>query len=163
MKKVFVLLLVLTICICAQAQRSALIIDAGYRNKFDYTNWGIGLQYKYNLPLNLRVAADVMGYIPEESDFGLDIGVNIQYKLPIQKNLSVYPFAGVIISNHSFSADPNARNQTEFGVSLGFGAEYNVSKSGFINIDYRYNLIHKEKPAWYRDYSLIRLGYGFRF
>jgi opacity protein-like surface antigen len=67
------------------------------------------------------------------------------------------------MSKHSFSAEPDRRNQTEFGFSVGLGAEYNVDKKNFVNLDFRYNLIDKEKPAWYTDYGLIRVGYGFRF
>ncbi len=163
MKKLLLFPVLFFICLCVQGQKSSLIVDMGYRTEFDKANWGIGAQYKYTLPHHLRLAADVMAYIPEDSDYGLDVGVSLQYRLNVYKELYCYPFLGAIMSNHSFSAIPNPRNQSEFGFSFGLGAEYNVNKKSFVNLDFRYSLIDKEKPAWYKDYGLIRVGYGFRF
>lgn len=162
-KNLFAFVVFLICCVSVQAQKSALIMDLAYRNKFNYTNWGVGLQYKYNLPANFRAATDFVAYFPEESSFGLDFGINLQYQLHVCNNLSIYPFVGGIMSNHSFSGIPNNVNETGFGLSFGAGVEYNVSKKGFLNFDYRYNLIDKKKNAWYTDYSLIRIGYGVRF
>ncbi len=162
-KGVLIFVVVFACCAAVQAQKSALIIDLAHRNKLDYANWGIGLQYKYSLPVNFRVAADWVAYFPDNSNSGLDVGINLQYQLHVYNNLSIYPFIGGMISDHLFSGIPNSVKQTGFSFSFGIGAEYNLSKSGFINFDYRYNLIDKEKYAGYTDYSLIRLGYGFRF
>lgn len=164
MKRIlFLFVLLLTLHSGVYAQRSAAIVDFGYRNRFETTNWGMGLQYKYSLPSNLKLVTDVMAYFPQDSDFGLDVGLNLQYYLNACQNLYIYPFVGGIMSNHSFSAEPDARNQTEFGVNLGLGFQYNVSAKGFFNLDFRYNLIDKEEPAWYTNYGLFRFGYGFRF
>lgn len=145
------------------SQKSTIVIDLGYRTKFDNTKWGMGSQYKFSLNKNFRIASDFMLYIPEDSDFGLDVGLNIQYVINPVNNLSFYPLVGGIMSNHHFSADGGDRNQSEFGMALGAGAEYYVSRRGFISADWRYHLIDKEKPNWYRDYGVIRLGYGFKF
>ncbi len=162
-KGVLIFVVFLACCAAVQAQKSALIIDLAHRYKLDYANWGIGLQYKYSLPANFRVAGDWVAYFPDNSNSGLDVGVNLQYQLRIYNNLSIYPFIGGVISNHLFSGIPNSVKQNGFCLSFGVGAEYNVSKNGFVNFDYRYNLIDKEKYTGYTDYSLMRLGYGFRF
>jgi opacity protein-like surface antigen len=163
MKKTLLFLVLCLTSVCMQGQRSSLILDLGYRTEFDYADWGIGAQYKYDLPHNLRIATDLLAYIPGEDYFGLDLGVNLQYHINVYKNLYCYPLLGVIMSNHSFSADPNRRNQSELGFNFGLGAEYYISKTNFVNLDFRYNLIDKDKPAWYKDYGLVRIGYGFKF
>jgi hypothetical protein len=67
MKKSLLFLVLFFICVCVQGQKSSIIVDLGYRTKFDNTNWGIGAQYKYALPLNLRLATDFVAYIPEDN------------------------------------------------------------------------------------------------
>ncbi|MDU1891892.1 MAG: outer membrane beta-barrel protein [Dysgonomonas sp.] len=163
MKRLYFIATLLMICLCLFSQKSSVVIDLAYRTKFEYTNWGIGGQFRYNLPHNLRLAGELTAYFPEESDVGLDVGVNLQYTFHLNEKITLYPLVGAIMSNHSFSAEPNSRNQTEFGVAMGAGAEYNFGRKSFINLDYKYYLIDKEKPSWYRDYAVIKLGYGFRF
>ena len=145
------------------AQKSTVVIDLGYRNKTDNAKWGLGAQYKYKLPYNLRVAADFIFYLPKESTTGLDISVNAQYLLNIKKDITLYPIAGIVMSNHSFSAEPYNRHITDLGLETGLGGEFYLSKSSFINAEFKYLFIDKEKPAWYRDYGIFRVGYGFSF
>lgn len=162
MKRVILVIAILISCLYSFAQKSSAIIDLGYRTKFDNANWGMGGQFKYNLPYNLRAAADVMAYFPQNSDLGLDVGLNLQYLLKFDR-VGLYPVIGIVMSSHSFSAEPNSRDVTDFGLSLGAGAEFNLSRRSFINIDYKYYLINKDRPFWYTDYANIRIGYGFRF
>jgi len=163
MKKIILIIPLLIYFSYSFAQKSSVIIDLVYRTKMESSNWGIGGQYKYNLPYNFRAAADIMAYIPEDSNLGLDAVLNLQYNLIIFEKIGINPSVGVIISNHSFSADPENRKVSDFGLSIGGSAEYNLSRRNFINIDYKYFLINKDKPYWYRDYSTIKIGYGFRF
>ncbi|SHF51395.1 outer membrane beta-barrel protein [Dysgonomonas macrotermitis] len=157
----FILLCFISIT-TVQAQKSSLTVDLGYRNKSDRANWGIGTQFKYTLVKDFRLGADAMIYIPEDSYMGLDIGVNAQYLIHLQERLLVYPVAGLIISNHRFPSDPKARHVTGLGFSFGLGGEFYLSQKYFINADLRYSLIDKDKPHWYKDYALFRVGLGFR-
>ena len=75
-----------------------MVIDMNYRTKMDETNWGIGVQYRYNLPADFRLAADVVAYFPQNNDFGLDLGLNLQYLLPMNPKMKLYPIAGLIVS-----------------------------------------------------------------
>jgi len=161
-KLVFVFILMIS-CSCVYAQKASVVIDVGYRNKIDYANWGLGAQFRYSIIKDFRLASDIIAYIPDDSNLGLDVGVSAQYLIHLHERVSVYPVAGMIISNHSFSADPDNRKLTELGFNFGVGAEFNISSKGFINVDLRYSLINREKPQWYDNYGIIRLGYGFRF
>jgi opacity protein-like surface antigen len=146
-----------------------MIADIGYRNKFNHTNWGIGIQYKHIIPFHLMLSTDIIAYVPDNGGTGLDVGVNLQYRLNLHKNMTIYPFVGGVASNHLFGtgdlpdSDSDGLRVTDFGFIFGIGAEYNISRRDFVNIDFKYNLIDKGKHAWYEDYGLVRVGYGFRF
>lgn len=145
------------------SQQSSVIVDLGYRTNPDEANWGIGAQYKYIFPFNLRLGVGVMAYMPEDSNFGLDLNLDLQYLAKLNDRVGLYPIIGFLISNHDFSAEPNSRKQTDFGFGVGGGVEYNLTRKSFLNLECKYHFIKIEKPAWYDDYALIRLGYGFRF
>lgn len=158
-------LLYLFFLFCAlnvSAQNKSIIIDLGYRTKFEETKWGVGGQFKYQLFNNFRLATDLTYYFIEKNNLGLDIGVTAQYLLPLHDKLSIYPIAGVIISNHSFDAIPNSYKYTDLGLSIGGGSEFNIAKNKFINAEFKYYFLNKEKQE-YRDYGIIKIGYGFRF
>lgn len=163
MKQLYILSILLVLGISLSAQKSSVVIDMNYRTKVDESNWGIGAQYKYCLPYDFRIAANAVAYIPEDSSFGLDLGMNLQYVISANRLMAFYPMVGLIVSNQILSAEPNNRNLTDFGLSVGGGVEFNLTKRGFLNIDYKYYFLSKDEPYWYRDYANISIGYGFRF
>lgn len=163
MKKLQVISFLILVTISISAQKSSVVIDMNYRTKMDETKWGIGVQYRYNLPADFRLAADVVAYFPHENNLGLDLGLNLQYLLPMNPKMKLYPIAGFIVSNQSISAEPKSRNLTDFGLSLGGGVEFKLGKKSFFNIDYKYYFLSKDEPYWYRDYANISMGCGFRF
>jgi len=165
-KLLFAFLLFNCLGTAAYSQKMSAILDLNYRmmeGGHNLPDWGIGGQFTYSFTKNFRLAADFSAYFPDDSNNSLDISVNAQYVLPVSGHFAVYPFAGAIISNNSFSADPNNRNVTDYGFNIGAGLEYNFSAKSFLNFDFRYAFLDKEKPAWYDNYGIFRLGYGFRF
>lgn len=146
MRRIVYAVLFVFLCFNLKAQKASVVIDIGCRNKMENASWGIGGQFRYSLFKDFRLASDVIAYFPQDGNFGLDVGLNVQYLFRILPKVSVYPVAGLIISNHSLSAEPNARNMTDSGFSFGLGAELNIFPKGFINADCRYSIISKEKP-----------------
>jgi len=162
-KRIMLLFFIIIIIPELPAQRKSIVIDLNYRTEIRDSKWGIGGQFKYSLTSDIRLSSDVSAFVFNERDIGLDAGLNVQYLLSLNNMVIVYPFAGFMISNHSFSADPNRRNVTDPGMNIGGGIELNCGRKSFINIDFRYNFISKDKPRWYENYALLRMGYGFRF
>lgn len=163
MKKTLITILFAVLCICTYAQKSSLVFDLNYRSKIDDAKYGIGANYRYSLPYNIRLAANVTAYIPSDSNLGLDISINGHYLVNIIDNFRLYPVIGVVASNHSFSAVPNNRNITDLGCNLGLGAEFDLSDRGFLNFEFNQLLLKKEKPEWYSNYAIFSIGYGIRF
>lgn len=163
MKAIQIIIVLLVISMGVSAQKSSMVIDMNYRTKVDESHLGIGAKYRYNLPYDFRLGANAVAYFPEDSNFGLDLGMNLQYVVRTNRLMALYPMVGFIVSNQSLSAEPNNRNLTDFGLSLGGGVEISLSKKGFVNIDYQYYFLSKDEPYWYRDYANISIGYGFRF
>lgn len=163
MKKTLFLLLFTALSIGIYAQKSSLVFGLGYRTKIDDAKFGIGINYRYSLPYNIRLATNVTGYFPTDSNFGLDLSLSAHYLVKAADNFTVYPIVGVVASNHNFSAEPNNRNLTDFGCNLGLGAEFDLSARRFVNFEFNQLLLKKEKPEWYSNYSILSLGYGIRF
>ena len=109
MRTLFLVILGLSLSLNVLSQRSAVVVDVGYRTALDDANWGIGAQYKHILPFNLRLGVGAMAYIPEDNNFGLDLNLDLQYLVKLNDRVGLYPLVGFLISNHDFLAEPDSR------------------------------------------------------
>lgn len=138
----------------AQTGSKSALIKAGYQTKAKRI--GLGLEGRYSVTDNIRVAPDVTVFFPKDHLLGMDINVNAHYLLPLQEGFSFYPLAGIAMINNHYSNDGFSVSTTDFGFNLGAGAEYNLCPTNYVNVEFKYTFTD-------RDFAVFMLGYGIRF
>lgn len=163
MKKLLLLIALAAIFMGTQAQTGSksLMLKAGYQT--DYKRFGMGLEGRYNVTDNIRIAPDILFFFPKNHTTGLDINVNAHYVLNVQDGFSVYPLAGIgVINNRISSIDlgggvkTKSFGTTDFGFNLGAGASYDVTSNSYLNFEFKYTFQDV-------DCASIMVGYGVRF
>lgn len=165
MKKILFLIALLVTTISASSQTfqgdQALLFQAGYQS--NYNRALLGVQYRYSILDNLRVAPDATFLFPKDKTTGLDLNVNVHYVFELDYQLSAYPLAGLNMANNRFSGKTisgkkiDSNGWTDWGFNLGGGLGYNLfGGNSFINLEAKY--IFSSTDAF-----VFSLGYGFRF
>lgn len=156
MKRLLLLIALVAIFMGAQAQTGSksLMLKAGYQT--DYERFGIGLEGRYNVTDNIRIAPDLTFFFPKNHVTGLDINVNAHYVFDVQDGFSVYPLAGIAAVNNRWSAGGDSEGSTDFGFNLGAGASYDVTSTSYLNFEFKYTFQDV-------DCASFMVGYGVRF
>ena len=136
-----------------QGSKSALI-HTGYQS--NYERFGIGIEGRYELIDNFRIAPEIAVFFPKDHLTGLDINLNVQYTFKnVLDGLTIYPLAGINMNNNRFSYKGFTDHFTKMGFNLGAGAEYDLDY-GFLSFDMKATFADK-------TYGQFMLGYGLRF
>lgn len=156
MKKLLLIVALIVVSMSAYSQTGtkSLMLKAGYQT--DYKRFGLGVEGRYNITENIRLAPDVTFFFPNDHLTGLDINVNAHYVFNIQDGLSLYPLAGIGVINNRFSYQGYSNGSTDFGFNLGAGASYDLSDNSYVNFEFKYTF-----QDW--DCASVMVGYGFRF
>ncbi len=85
---------------------SSLMGNVGYQT--NYERFAIGVQGRYAIADNLRIAPDVTFYFPKDKVTGLDVIVivNFHYVFNFKEDgqrFSVYPLAGIGMQNNFYA------------------------------------------------------------
>lgn len=178
MKKTIMLALALLMSAGAFAQRGEMSIglrgsyfqeesgsfwsnSGGYKDHF-----GVGLQFTYGITDGLRVAPGVNYFFKHEGLTAFDANVDLHYLIPIVPRLKVYPILGASIvykkSEIVFEPSPgeqipHTNEDTEGGVNLGAGVQFDLCRNWFVNADYTYKAVSNVERGY------VSLGVGFRF
>ena len=128
----------------------SLMGNVGYQT--NYERFGLGVQGRYAIANNLRIAPDVTFYFPKDKITGLDV--------------NVYPLAGIGMQNNFYgkkSVETNGQeveidrsNSTKFAFNLGGGITLPISERSYLNAEAKF-MFAKD------DNASIMLGYGYRF
>lgn len=167
MKKIILLLACIATGLSLSAQKGdkAAIGSLGYQT--DYKRFAIGVQGRYNILDNVRIAPDITFYFPKDKVTGLDVMLNVHYvfKLP-QERISVFPLAGLGIQNNFYGRQSitiggteqktDSHTETDLAFNLGGGITYQVDDRFFLNAEARFILGDN-------DCAVILIGYGYKF
>ena len=138
----------------AQTGEKSVLVKGGYQTEFE--RFGLGVEGRYGLTDNFRVAPDVIFLIPNNHTTGLYVNANLHYTFPLQDNLTLYPLAGIAMANNRVSFAGESWRDTDFGLNLGAGVDYNLDSNSYVNVEFRYTFIDP-------DYALFTVGYGIKF
>jgi len=135
--------------------------NIGYQSS--YERFTLGVQGRYNLTDNIRLAPDVMFFFPKDKVTGLDVNLNAHYvfRFPGER-FSVYPLVGIGMQNNFYGKDSDANpkdkayTKTKLAFNLGGGISYNVTERGFLNAEIKFMFGDD-------DSAVFLLGYGYRF
>ncbi|WP_029904165.1 outer membrane beta-barrel protein [Prevotella sp. 10(H)] len=156
MKKflVFMAFIALSLSAFSQAGSKSVMVKAGYQT--DYERFGLGIEGRYSITDNIRVAPDFTFYFPNDHLTGLDFNANLHYVFPVQSGFSLYPLAGIGMVNNRFSFDGHSKGFTDFGVNLGAGGSFDIGYNGYLNVEFKYTFQDV-------DCANIMFGYGVKF
>ena len=113
-------------------------------------NGGFGAKIQYNVTNPIRVEA-AFAFLPSGFELGMwNLSVNANYLIPILEKLIVYPIAGLdfmkytsegekfVLFDRTLIVSLDAGNFTLFGVNIGGGTEFRLSKKISLQGELRY-------------------------
>lgn len=171
MKKLFLLIAIFMCAVGASAQtfkgEGSILGNLGYQT--NYERFGLGVQGRYVMANNLRIAPDVTLFFPKDKVTGLDINLNFHYVFNFSKDgqgFSVYPLAGIGMQNNFYgkrtvtvngeNVEQKSENKTKFAFNLGGGISLPLSAHSFLNAEAKFMFVDE-------DNVVIMLGYGYKF
>lgn len=158
MKKVLfslALVFLFSMGVSAQTGSKEIMPKIGYQTEAE--RFLIGLEGRYFLTDNIRLAPSVEFLLPKDHLTGLDVNFNAHYVFPFEGGFKAYPLVGLNVMNNRFSWEGESASDTMFGLNLGAGAQYDITENGYLNLEFKYTV--KE----YTDVAYITLGYGIKF
>lgn len=129
----------------------------------DNTALTIGLDYRYNIKNQLRLAPSVL-YMMEKDDLSTwYFNADAHYLIRTSEKVTLYPIGGIGLSSWKYEWDLTnrvvqslleefleenvgiKRSETKFrfGLNLGFGCEMRVSKDLILGAEFKYNLTNR--------------------
>lgn len=171
MKKLFLFAMMAVAALGMNAQtrkgESSLMGNVGYQS--DYERFGVGVQGRYAIANNLRIAPDVTFFFPNDKVTGLDVNVNFHYVFNFSKDgqgFSVYPLAGFGMQNNFYgkqrmevdgiAVETDRSSSTKLAFNLGGGITLPLTKRSYLNAEAKF-MFAKD------DSMVLMLGYGYRF
>ncbi len=181
MKKLFVAMFVAMLCMSAQAQEKgdvaiglrsgvniATLKIAGLEE--DVTNFGIGAFGQYNLSDNWRLELEGIYHPMKNHVSDITVGLNVHYLFSLGEAIKIYPTLGYALAfvhseaytitgkgGESQQISHDSENETDGGIQVGAGIQYNLGSNVFIAGEYKY------QPGIFGDGHVIMGSIGFRF
>lgn len=157
LKKILVLTFVMALSVSlsafSQSEGNAVVIKGGYQTEKEMG--GLGVEGRIGLVKNLRLSPDLIFLFPKDNVTGLDADANLELSFPVSSEVSLYPLAGLNMSNGRFSKDDYHNEWTNWGFNMGAGMDYNLTSKSFLNVSFRYTFNKT-------DFASFFVGYGIR-
>lgn len=177
MKKLFIAMCVSMLCIGAQAQKkgqfavglqtSETFTEVEFLGEKNNSNkWGFGAFGQYSISNHWRLEADATFHPMKDHMSDFLASLDIQYVFHLSEKFKIYPFLGYAMSfihcetytiaDEHGSITFEGDNDTDSGIQLGLGFQYNLKKDWFIKADYKY------QPGIFGDGHCIMFGIGYK-
>lgn len=171
MKRLWLLFCMLIFVLGATAQTrkgdASMLGNVGYQS--NYQRFGLGLQMRYAILNNVRIAPEVNFFFPKDKVTGLDVNINFHYVFNFKadgQGFQVYPLVGVGMQNNFYGKrsttfqgeefKESSSTHTDFALSLGGGITLPLSAKSYLNAETRFMSGDKES-------LVFMLGYGWNF
>ncbi len=178
MKKLFLTLCVALLSLGAQAQErgdfavglrggaSIYTLRLGDFSE-NVTQFGIGVFGQYNLSRHFRL--DLEGIYHPKTDHTTDfqVGLDVQYLIHVSDDFKIFPLVGYSLAfQHTDTfTDTSDRgsitveggNNTDGGVQVGLGLQYNFGDNWFASAEYRF------QPGIFGNAHVVLGSVGYRF
>ena len=152
MKKVLFALLLTVITMSASAQAGSQSVGLSLGYAFDTNNTTIGVDYRYNITDEWRLAPSVSRYIQHDYIDAWVIDANVHYVFRLSEMVGFYPLAGLSLSFWDIQYD-----STRFGANLGLGSELYATENITIGLEAKYNIV----SDFGQPNVALRIGYNF--
>lgn len=162
--------LVLALGVNAQSRKGEASVMGSVGYQSNYQRFGVGLQARYAMLNNLRIAPEVNFFFPKNKVTGLDVNVNFHYVFNFKadgQGFQVYPLAGVGMQTNFYGSKDltykgeqidheSSHTNTDFAFSLGGGITLPLSSKCYLNAETKFMFGDKES-------LVFMLGYGWKF
>ena len=126
----------------AQDKKYGVGINLLYGTKIE--NIGFGVKGQYYATDAVRVEANA-AYFMEKNDWKMwDVNLVGHYLIPIGEKFSVYPLAGIGITNWSTNV---FNGKIKFVIDLGGGFQFDVAEDFAVNAEVKYQIIQDFNQA----------------
>lgn len=149
------LLAVTSLRLYAQKGAQSVGFNLGYG--FDSENATLGLDYRYNLTNEVRLAPSLTHFVKNDGISAWAIDMNVHYVVPLGDTFAFYPLGGLDLSFWRFNQHHYSDNWTRFGLNIGLGADVYASPEITVGVDVKYNIIKRNDQAL----ASIRVAYNF--
>ena len=167
MKKLFITMCVVLLSMTAQAQQKgdfALGLHLGPTfGKVEFmglkehtTTFGIGAFAQYNFATHWRAELEANYHPKKDHVSDVLVALNVHYLINVAENFKIYPLLGYGVTFVHSDLDGD-ENETDSGVQLGAGMQYDLSGQYFISGEYKY------QPGLFGDSHVLLFGVGMRF
>ncbi len=136
----------------------------------DVTNFGIGAFGQYNLTDNWRLELEGIYHPMKNHVSDITVGLNVHYLFSLGESIKIYPTLGYALAfvhseaytitgkgGESQQISHDSENETDGGIQVGAGIQYNLGSNVFIAGEYKY------QPGIFGDGHVIMGSIGFRF
>lgn len=146
MKKLLLLVAAVLCFSAASAQKGQMAagvnLDLGFGYPGSYSNIGIGAKFQYSFTDHIRIEPAFTYYLKKDLISMWDLMANVHYVFPMANNkLNLYPLAGLGVLGVKFGEGEYSASTTNFGVNLGGGVEYKVSKKIAVGAEIKYQIV----------------------
>lgn len=160
MKKLIVICMLAIVSMSALAQTQQGQSSFGFNLGYGFNDIGnalIGIDYRYNLTDEVRLAPSLTYFVKDDHFSGWAIDLNAHYVFKLSDMFGFYPLAGLDLSFWKFSVDGWSQNETRFGANIGLGGEVYATDQLTVGLEFKYNIIKDvDQPI-----LAVRVGYNF--
>lgn len=141
MKRTILILALMTVALCGYAvKRPPLALGLTYDYATEYHQHGFGLKLELPVGHRFRVEPEMIYFNENRQVTTLFLNLNVHYLLPLASRFNVYPFAGLSYSHWGY-VGPNVNR---WGMNLGGGFDYRLSRRFSALAELRFNLVSRE-------------------
>lgn len=160
MKK-FIVLFSMMFFVMSNALAQKGIQSAGVHLSYgtEISSIGLGVKYQYNITDNIRLEPSINYFFENDGADMFDINATAHYLFPMASNVRLYPLAGLTFARWGWDLGNDGAEVTKskFGVNLGGGAEFDISKEFMLNFEVKYQLVSDF------DQAIFSLGIAYMF
>lgn len=154
MKKVILLFLLVVMATSGYAQKGKTSAGFTLGYGFDRENVIAGLDFRYNITNEVRLAPSLSHYIKKDGLSAWAIDMNAHYVFPLTDMFAFYPVGGVGLTlwDHKWGGSAN-----RFGLNVGLGGELYATKEITVGLEMKYSIVSDYDQAVVG----VRVGYNF--
>ena len=159
MKKLLFSLAALCICTGAFAQKGEKSVGLSFNYGTEIETLGFGLKFNYNLTDDVRMAPNFTFFLKKNYHTMWDVNLDFNYLFRVMPKFNIYPIAGLSLAtiHRQKIGELPSDNLTKFGVNLGAGFEYDITREWAVNLEMKYRIMSDI------DQGVIGIGAIYRF
>ena len=123
----------------------------------DFTNYGLGAKFQYNILDNLRLEPSFTYFFEKDYMSNWDLSLNAHYLIPVMDRLCVYPLAGIGVFGANIDMGVIEGDESWFIGNVGAGVEYDLGADFALGMDYKF------KFGDDIDRSVLAIGLTYKF